>query len=660
MPLRHLRMWSGRRGIPPHGAFLLRLTATFVGALVVIGSGLYAVQAHDAREIVIADGAKLQLARGQLVEDAYEDTATGEKPMSEVREVLEHIAASPGVREALVISASNITIVADDAAREPADAGTRHGRAAITRVQRTGAPEFVAETHGGIDVFEYVSRIQLGDQPYVLLVELEPVLLNEQLAALRLSSVRAMALGALLALPLLYLLGGRTLARRFRAAADQATLDGLTGLNNHRSFQEALQQEVARAQRFDEMFTLALLDVDDFKFVNDTLGHRRGDDVLVRLAAALRTGRSVDLAFRVGGDEFAVIMPHLGLDQAQAAIERLRQEALLGMGGSTISVGIAEFDASDSDGAGVRDRADTALYEAKRRGRNQVVDYGQLVDSMPVRASSATLTAVRNLLKGRRMGAAFQPIWNLDTHTVLGYEGLARPADDYGFSSPADAFAGAARLGRVDELDALCRETILARVGDLPDDVLLFLNVSPEVFDHGGEASQRLRREVEAAGLDPGRVVIELTERASERMDLVFAQIDELRDVGFLVALDDVGAGDTGLGLLAKIRPHYVKVDRTIVVTAEHSGPGRAVLAAILAYAAESGAMVIAEGIETEKMLTMVCALDTSQSRAHIVGGQGYLLGRPNSEPPWRNASSTWPLMTGALAHARRPSSTGL
>jgi len=645
MPLRFSRMLSRLHNIPAHVVFLLRLTVTFIGALLVIGTGLYAVQAHDARRLVIADGAELQQSRGQLIEDAYLEASAGEEPLEEVREVLELVGVTPGVREAFVISATYHTIAAEDPTAEATDARTLHGGAAIARVLRTGSPEFVEETHDGVEVFEYLSRIELDGQPYVFLVEREPVLLNQQLAALKVASFRAMMLGALLALPLLYLLGGRSLSRRFGAAADQATLDGLTGLNNHRAFQEALQREVDRAQRYDETFTLALLDVDDFKFVNDTLGHRRGDEVLIHLAAALRTGRAVDLAFRVGGDEFAVIMPRLGLGEAKSAVERLRQAALGRMGGPTISVGIAEFDPTERDDAGVRDRADLALYEAKRGGRNQVVEYSQIVDSMPIRASAATLTAVRNLLTERRMGAAFQPIWNLDTHKVLGYEGLARPADDYGFTGPADAFAGAARLGRIDELDALCRDTILARVGDLPDDVLLFLNVSPEVLNHGGEICQRLRREVAAAGLEPGRVVIELTERASERMDLVIAQIDELRDLGFLLALDDVGAGDTGLGLLAKVRPHYVKIDRTIVVTAEHIGPGRAVLAAILAYAAESGAIVIAEGIETEKMLTMVRTSDTSKRRAHIVGGQGFLLGRPDSEPPWRHTPDVaWPL----------------
>jgi EAL domain-containing protein (putative c-di-GMP-specific phosphodiesterase class I) len=240
------------------------------------------------------------------------------------------------------------------------------------------------------------------------------------------------------------------------------------------------------------------------------------------------------------------------------------------------------------------------------------------------------------------MGAAFQPIWNLDTQRVIGYEGLARPAVEYGLG-PKEAFSGAARLGRVDELDALCRQEVLARAGDLPVGVLLFLNVSPEVFAHDGATGRQLSDEVAAAGLTPKRVVIELTEHAGEHMDL--APVAELRDRGFRLALDDVGAGEGGLGLLGRVRPDYVKVDRGVIRAAREGGAGRAVLAAIVAYAAESGSVVIVEGIETQESLDhVVAAARLVGSRARFVGGQGYLLGGP-ADPPWRDpAALAWPL----------------
>ena len=457
---------------------------------------------------------------------------------------------------------------------------------------------------------------------------------------------------AALAITARYFLAGRAAVRVADVVDEEPVdLDRLTGLHDGRSFHGALDSEVARAQLCGEPFTVALLDVDDFRSVNHDQGHQKGDDVLVNLAAALRTGRSMDHPFRVGGDEFAVIMPQTGLDDALVAVERFRKAALLTLGGTTVSVGLAEFDPNsvdtdnDTDAAVLRERADLALGEAKRRGRNQAVSFTQVMDSGPM-CTSATMFAVRDLLMGGQMGAAFQPIWNLDTYQVFGYEGLARPAPEYGLAGPLDAFLGAARLGRVADLDALCRRAILARAGDLPHDVLLFLNIAPEVFEYGSQTGKRLREEVEAAGLCPQRVVIELNENASERMGPAIAHLPELRDIGFHLALDGAGGGaaDGGLGLLGAIRPDYVKVDRGVVSSARDGGPGRAVLAAIVAYATQSGAIVIAEGIESGEMLHLVRAARTGGQRAQFLGGQGYLLGRPESHPQWQHASTPWPL----------------
>ena len=475
-----------------------------------------------------------------------------------------------------------------------------------------------------------------------------------ELAGLRESSLWALAVGVGFAVPALYLAGGRASTGRLGAAENQVARDSLTGLRNHASFQESLRHEVARARRFREAFTLVLVDVDDFGFVNDSLGRRKGDEILVGLTAALRAGRTVDHLFRVGGDEFAVIMPHTSLDDAVLAVARLRQRAERHLHGTTVSVGLAEFDPTgvgtdkDTDAAVLRSRVEVALAEAKRRGRNEVATFTEIVESAPRRTSAATITAVRRLLTGRQMGAAFQPIWNLDTHRVIGYEGLARPSVEYGLAGPRDAFSGAARLGRVGELDALCRASVLAGAGDLPADVLLFLNVAPEVFDGDATAGRQIAQEVQAAGLPAGHVVIEFSATARDLLDLV--QVRELRDLGFHLALDDVDDAR----LLGDLRPDYVKVDRDVVCSAREGGSGRAVLAAVVAYAARSGAVVIARGIETEELLGhLVRAARTVSKRARFVGGQGYLLGRPDPGP-WRNpTATTWPLRTLSLEGSR-------
>ncbi|RYV51419.1 bifunctional diguanylate cyclase/phosphodiesterase [Pengzhenrongella frigida] len=445
-------------------------------------------------------------------------------------------------------------------------------------------------------------------------------------------------------------LTGRIRVGRPASDAD-LSLDRLTGLGDHWAFQEALRQEVALARRFREPFVLVLLDVDDFTFVNDNLGRGEGDKVLVALAGALRAGRSVDRAFRLGGDDFALIMTHTGLENALRPVERFRRAALSRMAGITLSLGLAEFDPThvdidpSIDAAAMRARAARALAEAKRRGRNQVATYTEMAESAPWHTSAATIAAVRRLLVGRHMGAAFQPIWNLTTHRILGFEALARPSAEYGLAGPRDAFEGAARLGSVGELDALCRESALAQVRDLPDDLLLFLNIAPEVFDHDGETSRQILREVQAAGRRPDQVVIELPENVHERIALVDGPVQDLRDRGFQLALDGFGSGDGALGLLTRVRPEYVKIDRDVVSSARTGGSGRAVLAAIVAYAAESGAVVIAEGIETKEILQhLVSAAKSVSGAARFVGGQGFLLGRPDPEPLWRRSAMTWPL----------------
>lgn len=203
-------------------------------------------------------------------------------------------------------------------------------------------------------------------------------------------------------------LGGRVSADRSRVAQDDATLDSLTKLRNDSAFQESLQQEVARAQRFGEVLTLVVVDVDDLRFVNDNQGRHEGDAVLVSLASALRAGRSADRYFRIGGGTFAVIMPRTGLDDAAAAVSRLRNEAQFRMEGTTISGGMALFDPASADGhtstdaAVLRERADMALIEAKRRGRHEVVTFTQVMQAAPMRTGTATVVAVRSLPAGRR------------------------------------------------------------------------------------------------------------------------------------------------------------------------------------------------------------------------------------------------------------------
>lgn len=417
--------------------------------------------------------------------------------------------------------------------------------------------------------------------------------------------------------------------------AHAALTDHLTALGNHRAFQEEFHREVMRAVRHDEPLTLALVDIDDFKVVNDHNGHVHGDRVLIALAALLRGMRVHDRAYRLGGDEFALLLPHTSLEEGIPVLERLRQGAQHQLHGATISIGLAATARGEGAPDTLQEQADAALYEAKRRGRNAVVTFAEVKDTVSI-TSSAKAHALRLLLGEGLVSVAFQPIWDLARGDILAFEALTRPAAEYGFAGPQEAFDIAERIGRAHDLDALCRQAILAHARELPADALLFINISPQTLDHNLLEGSALVEAVEAAGLAPERVVLELTERSMARLDIVVREAKRLQGLGFRLALDDTGAGNAGLEMLSQLAVDFVKIDRAVVAHALTDHTARAVLAGIIAIAREGGTYVIAEGIETVEMLDLVRHVGgPSATRGDGVRGvQGYLLGRPSQTIP--------------------------
>jgi len=436
------------------------------------------------------------------------------------------------------------------------------------------------------------------------------------------------------------LLAARAFGRRELVAATQlaqlrqvALTDSLTELGNRRAFEEEMATQVAAAHTARVPLTLAMLDVDEFKEVNDTWGHERGDELLRTLARSLRENcRSTDRIFRVGGDEFAIIFPNSTVKQAVGIVDRVRAHLAASFeGDTTTSAGIAELGPDCDDESLLRQEADAALYEAKLRGRNLAVSYDRMVQGAPL-FPAAKLQGLRRLLAERSMDIHFQPIHDLRSNRVIAYEALARIDPAYELDGPLQAFQLAERVGRVAELDQLCRERILEQAGRLPSGVDLFINISPFSLAHASFSAQCLRNKVVAAGLPPDRVVLEITERSPVPPEVIARAADELRGVGFRIALDDVGSGNNGLEMLQAVKVDLVKVDAAIVRAASESGASRAALMAILVFAAEADAMVVAEGVEDHQMLATVRELadGPAANKAQFIHGvQGFLLGRP-------------------------------
>ncbi len=426
-------------------------------------------------------------------------------------------------------------------------------------------------------------------------------------------------------------------ARRAELAAfEQASLtDNLTGLGNHRAFQEELDAQIARIERREGVLSLAVVDIDEFKGINDRNGHLHGDRVLAAMGALLGEVRKGDRTFRIGGDEFAIVLPDAESVPASILMERVRQAAPARLFGSTLSIGIATMTSSQRcDAVALRAQADAALYAGKQSGRNTVMTYAEAERGELV-LSPAKAKALRRLIDNGHVNVVFQPIWDAKEGRPFGFEALARPPDDCGLSGPQEAFEIAERIGRAPALDAICLRAILARAGELPPDALLFINIVPETLDRDLLSGNTLLDAVRSAGIAPGRVVIELTERAMPRLDIIVREAKRIQSLGFKLALDDTGAGNAGLEVLRQLPVDFVKIDRAVVMQAMTDPTARAIVASIVAIAHAMSACVIAEGIETVDALDFVRrdVMRGWHPESGIRGIQGYLLGRPAAEP---------------------------
>jgi len=241
--------------------------------------------------------------------------------------------------------------------------------------------------------------------------------------------------------------------------------------------------------------------------------------------------------------------------------------------------------------------------------------------------------AVRALIDEGGLTTVFQPIWDFAAERVLGVEALMRPDPVYGLSGAAEAFDVAEQLGRVHQLDMLCVENALRSVGELADGVLLFVNLSPHTLDLDAAQNDWVRLAVEGAGLSPERVVIEVTERFGGRIAAVVKCLQRLRGQGFQTALDNVGTGNSGLEMLRNVEADFVKLDPSIVIAAPTDPSARAVLMAMATFARQTGAFVIAEGVEDAETLRFLRSIDVADLHIDkvIQGGQGGELGRPSA-----------------------------
>jgi diguanylate cyclase (GGDEF)-like protein len=422
----------------------------------------------------------------------------------------------------------------------------------------------------------------------------------------------------------------RELAERYEAVAAQAYVDVITGLGNQRGFQDECERQLELVGRGHMSVSLVMLDLDDFKRANDSDGHAAGDELLARFARHIEGCiRRSDRAFRVGGDEFAIIMPATDTDGAEVVARRLLARALEPVAGKlsamrtiSFSAGISEAPRFGTTRSELFAQADAALYWSKRHGRTQVTAFDPARMAVAGRVSDELSASVATVVEQRQLRAVFQPVVDLSTGRILGYEGLVRPTTA-AFSNPGALFIAAEAAGRTVDLDYACLETVAAAANTVPTECYVALNLSPRTIEAPEFNALALCRRLARLGLPVQRIVLELTERETiEDIDRLRQGLEACRALGVRIAADDVGAGNAGLRLLSLVAFDVVKIDLSLVQDALTNEPSAEILNALRDMASRRGAVVIAEGVETSAQLRLVRSVG-------IDAAQGYLLGRP-------------------------------
>lgn len=409
-----------------------------------------------------------------------------------------------------------------------------------------------------------------------------------------------------------------------------ARFDNLTGLPNRSWFRELVAKKIARA-RPEKMVALAVLDIDDFKHVNDTMGHVSGDKLLSAVSARLRSmSRQKLVISRFGGDEFVLFMPDI---DDEADLKAMMNYVLDTLCGTYVidrhklfinfSAGVAM---SKTDTAQIEDmhiHADLALYEAKRHEKENWFLFEQEMDREYSRRQRLK-TDLRDAIQTQTLTLAYQPMFNPEGTRIVGAEALSRwNHPEFGPVSPAVYISLAEEMGIVGELSRSVIVQAVRTCMEWPEEMFVSVNLSAHDLVDRTIVSV-ISDALSQSGLAPERLQVEVTEGGLMKdLETACAVLSELRKMGMTIAIDDFGTGYSSLSYLDLLPLNKVKIDRSFVSNLTEDARKLKLLRGVVNLSRELGLDIIVEGVETEAQLKLI----RENNCADLI--QGYIFGAP-------------------------------
>ncbi len=484
----------------------------------------------------------------------------------------------------------------------------------FNRVKKLGVPVYDVQ-------YQYtLEQVGMGSRPLIVSVNAAPLLDERGLFAGMIASLTDVTERRAMATRLDY----------------HAFRDSLTGLANRTKLRERLEHALSRRAQGEGAVAVLFIDLDNFKYINDSLGHGKGDEVLKAMGSRLGGSlRACDTAARFGGDEFVILLeqvesPHYALAVAERLLEALREPVWLEGREvfTTPSIGITFSTAGRNNPDELLRQADAALYEAKRKGKARFEIYQSHLGE-GARKRLDTENDLRRALQKGEFSLRFQPKCDLKNNQITGFEALVRwEHPTRGLVSPSDFIPIAEETGLIDPLgEWVLREACeqaqkwwRAGVGPLT----MAVNVSSHQLRRDDIVST-VAQVLEETGFAPQNLILEITESAvMERTGEMLRTLDALKDLGVKLAIDDFGTGYSALAYLRDFPFDYLKIDRQFVTKINEPGGNSVIVLSMISLAHALSLKVIAEGVEdaleAAHLKTLGCDI-----------GQGYFYARPLS-----------------------------